>query len=520
MSAPIPALAERAERAATRLADAEHVLLTSHADADGLASAAIGAAALDRAGIPHDVQFEDQLDEDAIERLAGAVQDVLWLTDFGSGQLDLLYAHLDPAATVIADHHQPLAPDAVPDDAPRVVPADESDPATPDSDADRAYADAPFHVNPLLVGLDGATECSGAGATYAIARALGERSVEEDPSLSLAPEHAIQPGSEPDPRNRDLGALAIVGAVGDRQQEDGELVGANVDIAAEAETAGVLETETDLSVYGTQTKPLPQLLAHADEVRVPGVATDRNAAARFLDGLDLDLRADGEWRRWAELTAAERQTVASELCQRAIGRGVPADRIDAMVGTAYTLAGEEPATQLRDASEFATLLNATARYERSAVGLAVLLGDRGDALEAATDLLAEHRRNLSRGVRWVEEQGVTVESNCQWFDAGKEIPATIVGIVAGMAVGADGVDPSIPILAFADDDGEVKVSARATGGLVRRGVDLSAAMAEAAAAVDGSGGGHTVAAGATIPDGTVEAFVATADAVLGEQLGN
>ncbi|GAB3684788.1 DHH family phosphoesterase [Salinarchaeum chitinilyticum] len=510
MNAPIPALAERADRAAARLADAEHVLLVSHADADGLTSAAIGAAALDRAAIPHDVVFEDQLDDDALERLAADVADVLLLTDFGSGQLDGIYAHCDPEATVVADHHQPLAPDAVPADARQVTPPNDE----ANADSGRSYADAPYHVNPLLVGLDGARECSGAGAIYAIARALAE----QRPAEELAPEQAIQPGSDPDPRNRDLAALAIVGAVGDRQQEAGELVGANVAIAAEGEAVGVLEIETDLAVYGTQTKPLPQLLAHAEEIRVPGVATDQHAAARFLDELDLDLREDGEWRRWAELGGAERQTVTSALCRRAIQRGVPADRIDEMVGTTYTLAGEATATQLRDASEFATLLNATARYEQSAVGLAVCLGDRDGALADATDLLAEHRRNLSRGVRWVEDQGVTVESHCQWFDAGTDIPATIVGIVAGMAVGADGVDPSIPIVAFADDDGEVKVSARATGGLVRRGVDLSVAMAEAADAVGGSGGGHTVAAGATIPKGEAATFVETVDAVLGEQL--
>ncbi|AGN00679.1 phosphoesterase RecJ domain-containing protein [Salinarchaeum sp. Harcht-Bsk1] len=498
MTGPIPALTDRANRAAERLAAADHVLLASHADADGLASAAVGAAALERAGIPHDVQFADQLDEATIQRLASGREDVVFLTDFGSGQLDDVYAHLDPEATIVADHHQPLSPDAVPAGAP----------------ATAEYADAPYHVNPLLVGLDGARECSGAGATYAVARAIAER----DPPAALGPEHAIQPGSDPDPRNRDLAALAIVGAVGDRQREDGELVGANVAIAAEGEAAGVLTTETDLGAYGTQTKPLPELLAHADEIRVPGVATDRNAAARFLDGLDLKLRTDGEWRRWAELTGEERQTVASGLCQRAIQRGVPAERIDEMVGTAYTLSGEEPATQLRDASEFATLLNATARYERSAVGLAVLLGDRDGALEEATDLLAEHRRNLSRGVRWVEDHGVTIESHCQWFDAGSEIPATIVGIVAGMAVGADGVDPSIPIVAFAEDGDEVKVSARATGGLVRRGVDLSEAMATAASAVDGSGGGHTVAAGATIPPDSTDEFVSVVDDVLATQL--
>jgi RecJ-like exonuclease len=87
-----------------------------------------------------------------------------------------------------------------------------------------------------------------------------------------------------------------------------------------------------------------------------------------------------------------------------------------------------------------------------------------------------------------------------------------------MAVGVDGVERGVAILAFANDDEGVKVSARGTPGLVRQGLDLSAVMGEAAPAVGGEGGGHDVAAGATIPAGTEEPFVERADAVIGEQL--
>jgi RecJ-like exonuclease len=121
-----------------------------------------------------------------------------------------------------------------------------------------------------------------------------------------------------------------------------------------------------------------------------------------------------------------------------------------------------------------------------------------------------------------------------------------VGIVAGMAVGAEGIDRGTPILAFAektdesegekadesegetadanDDEedeevAEVKVSARGTPTLTRRGLDLSVVMREASQAVGGDGGGHNVAAGATVPKGTEDEFVALADELVGEQLG-
>jgi single-stranded-DNA-specific exonuclease len=469
MNHPVPALADRAAACADRLRVAEEVLLASHIDADGLTSAAVASTALERADVPHDVHFFDQLDADALERVAATGVDTVLFTDFGSGQLAEIRPHEDAGdfTPVVVDHHRP-------------------------ADAETAY-----HLNPLLEGLDGAAELSGAGAAYVLARALETDGVD----------------------NRDLAALAVVGAVGDMQASDGELVGANAAIVEEGVAADALIEGTDLDVYGTQTRPLPKLLEFADDVPVPGVTGDRDGALRFLDGLDVPLKDGGEWRRWVDLADAEKQTVASALVQRAVRRGVPAKTVNRLVGTSYLLAAEDPGTELRDASEFSTLLNATARYDRADVGLAVCLGGRDGALAEARRLLSEHRRNLSEGVDLVEEEGVNRREHLQWFHARDRIRETIVGIVAGMAVGADGVSRQRPIVAFAEkDDEEVKVSARAPPGVVGSGVDLSTVMTEAAAAVDGEGGGHDVAAGATIPAGTEDAFLDAADAVVGEQL--
>ena len=482
-SGPVPELAETARGCAARLCEAESVLLASHIDADGLTSAAIASTALERAGIPHDVVFKKQLDDTEIASIAARPQRTVLFTDFGSGQLDTIAEHeaageFDP---VIADHHQP------------------------------ADATTDFHMNPLLVGLDGASELSGAGTAYVLARALAAVSGRTAPGAA---------------DNRDLAALAVVGAVGDMQatDEDG-LVGANGGIVAEGIEAGVLDERTDLALYGKQTRPLPKLLEYASEVRIPGVSNDPQGAVSFLQGLDIDARAGDDWRRWVDLADEERQTVVSALMRRALRRGVPAAKAERLVGTTYVLTDEDEGTELRDASEFSTLLNATARYERADVGLAVCLGDRGGALDRAQRLLANHRRNLSEGLDTVKQQGVEQADHVQWFDAGTEIRETIVGIVAGMALGVDGVDPDRPILAFArkqeegGDEAETKVSARGTGRLVGQGLDLSVVVGEAARAVGGDGGGHDIAAGATIPTGEQQTFVETADALVAEQLG-
>jgi RecJ-like exonuclease len=472
--APVPELAARATACAERLLAADRVLLASHIDADGLTSAAVAATALERAGIPFETVFEKQLDAESVAGIARRDYDTVLFTDFGSGQLDVIADHeaAGEFTPVVADHHQP------------------------------ADVDTEFHLNPLLEGIDGASELSGAGAAYVLARALADAS-SSDPRLG----------------NRDLAALAVVGAVGDMQASGGELHGSNAGIVSEAVEAGVLEETTDLAVYGKQTRPLPKLLEFASDVRIPGVTNDERGAVSLLEDLDVECRTDGRWKRWVDLADDEKQTVASALVKHAVGRGVPAYKIDRLVGTTYVLAEEERGTELRDASEFSTLLNATARYERADVGLAVCLGDREGALDRARELLRNHRRNLSEGIEWVETHGVEREENIQWFDAGDAIRETIVGIIAGMSMGADGVARDVPIVAFAEkSDEETKVSGRGTGTLVGRGLDLSVVMREAARAAGGDGGGHDVAAGATIPAGEEATFVAEADRIVGEQL--
>lgn len=469
MTPPVPALADRAAACADALRASDEVLVASHIDADGLTSAAVAAKALERAEISYTVFFSKQLSAEEIEGMAAGPYETVLFTDFGSGQLAEIapYEAEGSITPIVCDHHEPDGTETA------------------------------YHLNPLLFGIDGSRELSGAGTTYVLARALEEQC-----------------------DNRDLSALAVVGAVGDMQASDGELNGANERIVEEGVEVGVLDTGSDLALYGTQTRPLPKLLEYAGDVRIPGITNDTTGVRQFLDEHDIPVKSGDEWRRWVDLTADEKQRLVSGLIRRAVASGVPAKRIEMLVGTTYTLVAEDEGTELRDASEFSTLLNATARYERADVGLGVCLGDREAAYTRAKRLLANHRRNLSEGIEWVQSTGVTVEPNLQWFDAGDRIQDTIVGIVAGMALGGGGVKADRPIIAFAEESPtETKVSSRGTGRLVGDGLDLSVVMREASTAVGGDGGGHTIAAGATIPAGTEEEFIERANDIIGEQLG-
>ncbi|MGZ8932019.1 MAG: DHHA1 domain-containing protein [Halobacteriota archaeon] len=453
-------LLNRARECAHAIEKQDEILIVSHVDADGLASAGIICGALDRIEKGYEVKIVKQLDPSVFLDISSA--EAVIFTDLGSGSLDLI-DDLGPLC-VIADHHQPTG-----------------------------RSDTALHLNPHLFGFNGATDLSGSGATYLIARALGE--------------------------NADLSDLAIVGAVGDLQHvRDGRLRGVNRLILDEAEKHAVVAAKKDLQAFGRQTRPIHKLLEYASNPYIPGITGNSDQILGFLTSLNIELKEEGKWKKWIDLSSVERRTIISALIQRCLAQGMPPEIIQNLVGEVYTLLKEERGTALRDASEYATLLNATARYGFEKIGVAVCKGDREGSYRKANELLLMHRENLARGLNYVKQSGVTTLSNLQYFHAGDNILETIVGIVAGMCKNLDGVNRYLPIVGLANSEEGVKVSARGTQTLVQRRLNLARAMSEAANSVGGVGGGHDIAAGATIPEGTETEFLKHLNQLVGLQL--
>lgn len=431
--------------------------IVSHIDADGLTSAAIMGKALEQAGIDYNIQFVKQLDSTALAGIADSNPELVIFTDLGSGMLDAIKTLKLNA--VISDHHQPQGVHE-------------------------------HHLNPHLFGLHGATEVSGSGVTYLIATSLGN--------------------------NSDLADLAIVGAVGDLQHmKNGQLIGINRQILEEGAKCGVLRYEKDLLLFGKQTRPIFKLLQYSSDPFLPGISGSEDASIEFLK--KIGIRQHGEkWRRWIDLVPIEKQQIVSALFQFCLSSGMPATSVQRLVGEVYTLLHEREGTEVRDASEFSTLLNATARYDHADIGLAVCMGDRGKSYDEASTLLSGHRKNLVEGINLVKEQGTIRMKHLQYFDSGNKIRETIVGIVAGMC--ATFVKHDVPIIAFADSDGGVKVSSRGNYELIRKGLNLGNAICEAAKAVGGTGGGHDIAAGAFIPGEAKNEFLKILDSKIGSQI--
>ena len=442
---------QRANEVAAIIRSSKEIHIVTHIDADGIAAGAIASETLRRLGKEYSLECVKQLDEVVLNKLLSVNHELVWFTDLGSG-ISTQYPEIQK---VITDHHE----------------------CPPNSDAS-------FHLNPHLSGRDGSFELSGAGATYLVSRAL-------------------------DCTNKDLSALAIVGAIGDLQDRKFcELRGMNVEIVNDGNEVGVLKTLKDIRYFGKETRPLSKLLQYASDPLIPGISGREDACLALLQEQKIRLKEGDHWRTWVDLEKEEKRRIISTIVQMLLSKGFGYKTANRVLGETYLLCKEEEGTELHDAKEFATLLNSTARYGQYEVGLQVCLGNRGKWLKEALSLLSGHRHNLVEGLQYAREEKLQKRTHLQYFHAGDGIRDTIIGIVTNMMLSGENIDKELPLIGFAHtENGAVKVSARATQNLVDRGLDLASALTTAAKELHGFGGGHNIAAGATIPKGKEEEFL-------------
>jgi len=455
------------KKAAGAVRHAEDVLVVTHIDADGIASGGIASATLSRLGKKYKIAFEKKITEDTIAMINGSTEDIVWICDLGSAYL----SEFKRPEIIVTDHHVP-------------------DPEWVSRQTSIEDFDNVHHLNPHTYGISGSYEVCGAGMTYLLSKAI-------------------------DPDNKDLAYLAVVGAVGDLQDNrESKLIGYNRAILLEAVSEGDIVIDEDIRYFGRDYRPLAQFLQFSNDPPIPGISDNGPGCNAFFSDLGIPLKKDGELRTWRDLTPAERETASGRLLSR-ISEEELRKRL---FGEIYTITRYESHTGLRDVKEFATVLNSCGRYDDASTGLRICLGDM-TALEDAERNRSDHRKHISSALSYIKEGGLLRERRfIQYFDAGTEVRETVIGIVAGILLNSGDANRMLPIFAFAEADDGIKVSARANRALTDRGLDLSFIMKTASEIVGGYGGGHKVAAGATIPTGKEEEFLDIVEDLVSSQI--
>ncbi|QLH11521.1 DHHA1 domain-containing protein [Nitrosarchaeum sp. AC2] len=431
------------------------ISVTTHIDCDGLTSGSIITKALMRSGAKCTVRTSKEFSKKVIDSLKKDSRDFHIITDLAGGFANNLDESLGEN-WIVLDHHQI---------------------SEKEQENQRV-------INAWKYGIDGGTEICAGGMAYLAAMAL-------------------------DDKNIDLSAIAVVSALGDRQDqgERKSFVGKNFEIANTAKEEGLVDIDLDLLLVGRETRPISDSLAFTSQPFIEGLTWNRDACLSLLNSSGIQLKEGGRWRVPAELNDDEKRIVIETITKFTSGKNAT-EIMSELIGYTYTFPREDKRSFLRDGREFSTMLNSCGRISRSGVGIAVCMGDRNKILREGEMILTDYRKmireymNILTNERW----RISESKTCVMVNGEGIVPEMMTGTISSLIAGSPKNAGKIIILRTGGEENTIKFSSRKSFGC-KSEINLSELMRTGAEKFDGVGGGHNAAAGAKITKDKLDGFL-------------
>jgi single-stranded DNA-specific DHH superfamily exonuclease len=475
------------EKAVELIKRHDYARIVSHYDADGITSAGIICNALLRREIQFHTTIVSKLEDSFIQ---GLKDPLIIICDMGTAQLDLISAHLSEKDVIIIDHHTPPLTSPTPiNELVSSLPASFAliNPYLPESDHEGVRDREGEGEGEEEKEIEG--DICAAGLSYLVARRLSSNGR----------------------GNIDLAGLAVAGTLGDKLRMD---TGTNKMILDEGIKEGVISVEKGLKLGDGKIR---DLVLFSTDPYIP-LAGKVEWVDAFLKRLDIegdrnigDLDEEEERRLTAALLSLSGESNAGAAINR-----------DALVGDMYILNAEV----VRRGIDLMRMVDACGRFGKAGVGIGLCLRD-GEMIEAAVSLYMQFQSKLVSELNRIESgEGIIKELPAIFYFYVQERGVT--GILDGIV--AEYLYPAKPVIALnmktRDEKGaraETKISARCSKKLIAEGkedgIDLAKAMEKASKEVGGFGGGHPVAAGASIPNGSEDKFIVILNRTIEEQKG-
>lgn len=433
--------------------------IISHMDADGIAGAAILARCLYTYNVSFNVKFTRPLKPDEMAKLGKEDYDLFVFIDQGSSQIDAVHKFIlgQKRDVVVIDHHPGEFPEH----------------------PNLAY------LNPHTCGLNGAYDVSASGAVYSIVEQI-DRSF------------------------RPLVGLAVAGAIADRQEFFSGFTGANDTLVKRAIDLGFLHMGEGLKLIGRTLSPVVECLRLTTRPYISGISGNPSACRSLVDTLGLSPSST-----LVELGSEAERRLRDAIFARVGSLATSEEFCHALWGTTYTLATEDLVGP-RDLREYVAMLDACSDLRKPEFGFAVAVGDRAAQTETLA-LLNSRQERMLEALEWLISHLDTFKPTprLKYTYFGNAVDPAMVGEALSLAIESGLITTDRPIVGIADASADkLKISARSTPDLAMQGIDVGRALARAAEAVGGDGGGHDVSAAARIPRERMNEFLAKLEQLL------
>ena len=457
------ALKHFCEKVRSTVEGGNEVAIITHLDADGITSGSIMAMALKRMGARFSLRTVSDLNSSVVEKMKADGRDFYVITDLGGGWASHLRKALGDK-WVIIDHHEITEEEILTDDGGQIL-------------------------NPWKFGIDGGREVSAGGMAYMVASAL-------------------------DFKNRDLSAIAVVSAVADRQDQGDKksFFGLNAEILKTAQSLGLVSVDLDIILTGREARPVHEALANTLFHYIDGLTWNTEACYLLLKNAGIKLKDDGSrWRALAEFSQEEKSTIVEAVAKFVDSSDKRVSDIlrDDFIGYVYTLSREDKRSQLRDAREFSTMLNACGRIGKAGVGIAMCMGDRNMALSAGEEIMDTYKMTLRNNISTIfsEKWRLADDGKTTFVNGDGILEEGMLGAVSTMLSGSPSLRGRLLFVRTLAKEGSYKFSSRKCLDCKSQ-ANLGVIMRQCSNALNGAGGGHSAAAGCSIPSYALDDFIA------------
>jgi RecJ-like exonuclease len=299
--------------------------------------------------------------------------------------------------------------------------------------------------------------------------------------------------------NNILAPMALAGAIGDKQHIGG-IKGFNKQILEIALKDNLLTTCIGSKLYG---KNIYDALYYSIDPFYKKLSGNDSEIKRLLKLLSLTEDTSIE-----SLSGEKLKKLNSLLLIRLLDSGVQPSIIDIVFRTRYYA----PILDC-ELERFADLLDACGKNGARSLGLSICLGNTKDFVEAET-IEKDYKTKIIKSLKKLATNNYEQTSAFHYFYSDS---SSLGGVVAGIAINYV-VDNSKPLFSLARKDHEIHISCRGTQPLVAQGLDLGQAMKLVATELNGFGGGHKIAAGATITEDNEQEFLSKVTTIINTQV--
>jgi len=331
-----------------------------------------------------------------------------------------------------------------------------------------------LQINANLCGINGNYEACGASLSYSVAKALN-------------------------PSNADLVPLAIAGVTGDKQYIGG-IRGYNKTVLDEGLEKGFLKKNIGMKLFGDS---LFDALYYSIDPYYAGLSGNKEEIHKLLGRLNID-----ESMKIEELDDIQIKKLQSILIFELIKNCCEKNILDTVIRKRY-----HSDMFWCELERFADILDACGKGGNRDLGLSICLGDK-KAFDEAEILEKEYKQVILDELLHLEKEGFEEKKNFRFFYSSN---SSLGGVIGGIATNFI-FDRNKPLLSIVRKNNEIHISCRGNQHLVSEGLDLGFAMKKAAAKLGGNGGGHKIAAGATVSSGKEKEFLDIVDIILSKQM--